>query len=795
MATSEAKMSDNNNFWQPPDWFIQNCVKIQSEVNNLAARVSIQQRSADAHSSSAEHSTSVYEVYPYVYERLLAVAMDHKQRDGAVFVNHAINLWLPNKLHPAIDFFTSTVAGIAKHVGADMIVLNSEDVEDLAEHIVLQKDPNHGPPGRCETYLDLLPVMPEEPVANHDEPKTPADEPVDTTDKTYSAVVHAVLSSRRIKSMQGGGHQPSPIGDTAECSSPAETERPIIVLIHQWPKEAHRFGGAYFPYNFVDKFLDLLRSAPQMKGRLLAIRTSSCTPYDLAQHMREFTAPKHLACFPVRSQVQKDLFRQEKSLASNRLRIRFLQRGLRRFCRHRNRSQPDFLQPYAEWEIPIDGAVAELLKGLKMDDHEETSRLAQQVVSSKDLTLENLFVALTELSQEEELLRQWQEKEAPQVEEKPLLPDFPPRVQQVVDRVIKEYQSRPMFSLQQDDFNPEKEILQTLVNTNTINGGWSDIEVEPEVKSRIRRLVLLMERRSELSGILKSSAMGGVLLYGPPGTGKTHLARVIAKESSSVMLRVSGAEIGHKWVGQTEKVIRTLFKLARELYPCIIFIDEADSLFRRRQGSDQSWQRGQVNQLLGEFGGFSKDATSPLVLLATNFPQDLDPAVLRRVPNRIFLGLPSTEARQGILNIHLREEKLDSTVDVEQLAKDTEGYTGSDLEHVCQQVALLALDELGDDGLMNQEGGICLNMSHFSRVLKSTSPSTSQEALLGILKFAAEFDTATVKNLSAVNCPVCNQQGLGKETPEKTGPRKSVASKMRDARDKASMVIEYESTA
>ncbi|KAF5010176.1 hypothetical protein FDECE_3669 [Fusarium decemcellulare] len=784
-------MGENDNFWQAPDWFIQNCVKTQSAVNNLAARISVQQRaqcSVDADPSSAEHSTGVYEVHPYVYERLLDVAMDHNQRDGAVFVDHAIKLWLPNELHPAIDFFTSTVASLAKHVGADMVVLNSDDIEDLAEHIVLQKDPNHRPPGTHENYLDLLPVVSEEPVAGNDEPKTPDDEPVDTTDKRYSALANAILSSRRTKSMQGGD-QSTAMGDIVDGSSPAETERPIIVLIHQWSKPANRLSSSSFGYNFLNEFSDALRCAPQVKGRLLAIRTSSLTPYDLIRYMSEHTAPEHLTCFPARSQVQKDLFRQDKFLVSQRLGIRYLQRGLRRFCRDRNRSQPDFLQPYAEWEIPVDGAVAERLERLNMDDDKETSRVAQQVMSRKDLTLENLFVALTELSQEEEMVRQWQEKEAPEVEEKPLLPDFPPRVQQVVDRVIKEYKSRSMYGQQQDDFNPEKEILLTLVNPNTINGGWSDIEVEPEVKSRIRRLVFLMEQRSQLSGILKSSAMGGVLLYGPPGTGKTCLARVIAKESSSVMLRVSGAEIGHKWVGQTEKVIRTLFKLARELYPCIIFIDEADSLFRRRQGSDQNWQRGQINQLLGEFGGFSKDATSPLVLLATNFPQDLDPAVLRRVPNRIFLGLPSTQARHGILNIHLREEKLDSTVDIYQLAKSTEGYTGSDLEHVCQQVALLALDELGDDGLINQEGGISLNMSHFSRILKSASPSTSQEALLGILKFAAEFDTATVKNLSAVNRPAYNQQARGKETSEETSPRKSVASKMREARDTATAVI------
>lgn len=297
---------------------------------------------------------------------------------------------------------------------------------------------------------------------------------------------------------------------------------------------------------------------------------------------------------------------------------------------------------------------------------------------------------------------------------------------------------------------PESFIALILTTcTGELTQGWTDIEVEPAIKTRVKRMVALLNRRSKLTGILRKSAMGGVILYGPPGTGKTHLARIIAKETSSVMLRISAAEIERTWAGESEKVIKALFQLAREIYPCIVFIDEADAIFGRRRDSDKNWERKITNQLLGEFGGFENDTTAPLLLLATNFPNDLDPAVLRRAPNRLYMGLPSTPSRQNIFKICLRDEAMDTSVDFEELAEKTSGYTGSDIEYICQQAAMAALEDFEtedaeDDAESGDSHGICLKMEHFSQSLAGASPSVSGSSLTGIESFAREYDRSAV---------------------------------------------------
>jgi SpoVK/Ycf46/Vps4 family AAA+-type ATPase len=157
-------------------------------------------------------------------------------------------------------------------------------------------------------------------------------------------------------------------------------------------------------------------------------------------------------------------------------------------------------------------------------------------------------------------------------------------------------------------------------------------------------------------GVLKKGRINGALLYGPPGTGKTHLARVLARESNAVMIHASGAELVSKWVGETEKLIKGLFNLGRMVSPSIIFIDEADALFRARGSDDRDHERSRMSQLLNETDGLKRAANPPFVLLATNFPHQLDNAVLRRVPGRLYIGLPSAPARKRIFSICLTEE-------------------------------------------------------------------------------------------------------------------------------------------
>lgn len=247
-------------------------------------------------------------------------------------------------------------------------------------------------------------------------------------------------------------------------------------------------------------------------------------------------------------------------------------------------------------------------------------------------------------------------------------------------------------------------------------------------------------------GILKTNRVGGALLYGPPGTGKTHLARVLAKISGAAMLNVSVADIESKWVGEPEKSVKALFNLGKLLSPCIIFMHEADSLFRCRsgsRGSSSSHHDQLVNQLLQESDGLSNNEKSPFLLLATNHPHHLDEALLRRIPTRFYIGLPSEVARQNLFCIFLREELLAPHFSLKTLATTTRQYTGSDIKHVCVEAALICQGELEirDIGVSLRRG---LTMEHFEKALKRIGPNSSDTIMQEVLRFSENFDPSAV---------------------------------------------------
>lgn len=163
------------------------------------------------------------------------------------------------------------------------------------------------------------------------------------------------------------------------------------------------------------------------------------------------------------------------------------------------------------------------------------------------------------------------------------------------------------------------------------------------------------------------------------------------------MLAITPAEIWHTFVGQTEQAVKGIFSLARKIHPCIIFIDEADALFPSRRSDDQRWTRNMFNLFLSEWDGLMTDLTSPFVLLATNRPCDLDPAVLRRAPVQIHLDIPGAKERAGILGVLLKDESLGPDVDISKLVELTPHYTGSDLKNLCVAAAIACVQEQSKD--------------------------------------------------------------------------------------------------
>ncbi|EIW69180.1 hypothetical protein TREMEDRAFT_71806 [Tremella mesenterica DSM 1558] len=250
----------------------------------------------------------------------------------------------------------------------------------------------------------------------------------------------------------------------------------------------------------------------------------------------------------------------------------------------------------------------------------------------------------------------------------------------------------------------ERRLVSCIVDTQKLSStSFDDVHLPDKTIDAIRTVVSLPLLFPEAfrTGLLRQHSTGGALLFGPPGTGKTLLARAVASESGAQMLAVQPSDVNNMYVGESEKLVKAVFSLARRLSPCVIFLDEVDALFGARASKDASGGAKAHNQVLTEFmqemDGLSSAIANTehriIVIGATNRPFDLDDAILRRLPRRLLVDLPGRADRRAILDILLREETLDSSVDLDALAADTEGYSGSDLKYLCVSAALAAVKD------------------------------------------------------------------------------------------------------
>jgi len=233
----------------------------------------------------------------------------------------------------------------------------------------------------------------------------------------------------------------------------------------------------------------------------------------------------------------------------------------------------------------------------------------------------------------------------------------------------------------------------------------------------------------------------GILLYGPPGTGKTMLAKAVAKESESNFILINGPSLLSKWVGESEKAVREIFRKARQTSPTILFFDEIDALVPRRGGNeDNKVNERIVNQMLSEMDGL-ETLNDVLVLGATNRPDMVDPALLRpgRFDRVIFTPIPDVTSRKKIFEVHTKKMPLAKDVNLQQLADRTQGYVGADIEGVCREAAMFALRE---DMKSKQ-----VNMGHFEKSLEVIRPSVSEEIEETYKQFAEYFSSARAKQI------------------------------------------------
>ena len=236
---------------------------------------------------------------------------------------------------------------------------------------------------------------------------------------------------------------------------------------------------------------------------------------------------------------------------------------------------------------------------------------------------------------------------------------------------------------------------------------FADVAGADEEKEELQEIVDFLREPSRFID-LGARIPKGVLLVGPPGTGKTLLARAVAGEAGVQFLSISGSDFVEMYVGVGASRVRDLFEQAKKLAPAIVFIDEIDAVGRQRGtglGGGHDEREQTLNQLLVEMDGFGTNE-GVVVMAATNRADILDPALLRpgRFDRQVYVGLPDIRGREEILNIHIKNKPLAEDVDLSTVAKGTSGFTGADLENLCNEAALLAA----------RRGGKLITMNDFS---------------------------------------------------------------------------------
>src|SRR5579875_759564 len=269
---------------------------------------------------------------------------------------------------------------------------------------------------------------------------------------------------------------------------------------------------------------------------------------------------------------------------------------------------------------------------------------------------------------------------------------------------------------------------------------WSDIGGLVEVKKELEEAVEWPMKYREVFDYTNTKPPKGILLYGPPGTGKTLLAKAVANESEANFISIKGPELLSKWVGESEKGVRDVFHKARQAAPCIIFMDELDSLVPTRgseHGDSQVTERV-ISQILTELDGL-EELREVVVIGATNRPELIDQALLRpgRFDRLLYVPVPDLAARKQIFEIHLKGKPLAPEVKIDDLAAKTEGYSGADIQAVCDSATMIAirryLDAHKGESSKSKENlkEISVTKGDFEAALKKVKPYSVKDLMYG----------------------------------------------------------------
>jgi transitional endoplasmic reticulum ATPase len=282
------------------------------------------------------------------------------------------------------------------------------------------------------------------------------------------------------------------------------------------------------------------------------------------------------------------------------------------------------------------------------------------------------------------------------------------------------------------------------------NVGWADVGGLEDIKQELQESVEWPIKHPGAFTKMGIKPPRGVLIFGPTGCGKTLLGKAVAHESEANFISVKGPEILSKWVGESEKAVREIFKKAKQAAPCIVFFDEIDSVASVR-GMETGARVGErvLNQLLTEMDGL-EELHNVTVIAATNRPELLDPALVRpgRFDKVLLVQAPDDTARLEIFKVHTKNMPLDKDVDLDGLVKNTGGYVGADIEALCREAALTVIREtLAGRGNLDKKK---VMQKHFKGAMKKIRPSITEKVIESYEGFLKRYETRELEKLSYV---------------------------------------------
>ena len=273
--------------------------------------------------------------------------------------------------------------------------------------------------------------------------------------------------------------------------------------------------------------------------------------------------------------------------------------------------------------------------------------------------------------------------------------------------------------------------IYTLIPPSFRSTTWDDVAGLENAKRSLQESAILPLIRPDLyTGLRKPQ---NILLYGPPGTGKTMLVRAVAHESQCLLFACSASALTSKWLGEGEKLVRTLFRVASDVAPSIIFVDEMDALLSSRKADEHEATRRFKTEFMVQMDGLKANEGSVLVVGCTNCPWDVDDAVMRRFPRRIYVPLPDLEARRGLLQVLLKKAGSHnlSSRDISSIAQMTDGFSCSDISSIASEASFGPLRSMDMDAIRDVRASAVRKISKndFEAAIKNSTKSVTPSLL------------------------------------------------------------------